>query len=233
MRNRLIKVGACAHENRAHFQRSLIGWFEENGREYPWRHRTGPYEILLSEVLLQQTNADRVIDVYNKLIREFPDPYALALSEIDKLVSIMKPIGLNYKAARLKRLGEEIVNRYRGAIPSREDELMRLPGVGQYIANAVLCFAFLCKVPLVDVNVLRLYERIFSLRSVKRRAREDPVVWQFAADMLPDDFREYNWAVIDFCAKMCLSSCPTCDICPVSWACNWLQSERSLDGRDG
>jgi A/G-specific adenine glycosylase len=230
MMNRSAKVGTRAYNNTEYFQRSLIRWFEENGRKYPWRNGTGPYEILLSEVLLQQTNADRVVDVYNQLIRKFPDPHTLALSEIDELISIMKPIGLNYKAARLKKLGEVIVNKYGGDIPSQEEELLSLLGVGQYIANAVLCFAFSYKVPLVDVNVLRMYERVFSLQSTKRRAREDPAVWQFAAKMLPDNFREYNWAVIDLCSKICTIRHPLCDSCPVSWVCCWLQSQRSLHG---
>jgi len=174
--NRSTEVSACVYYNKAPFQRSLIRWFEKNGREYPWRYDPSPYEILLSDVLLQQTNADRVVDVYNQLIREFPDARALAFSEIDELTSIMKPLGLKYKVARLKKLGEVIISKYGGDIPCQEDELLSLPGVGQYIANAILCFAFSYKVPLVDVNILRMYERVFSLRSAKRRAREDPAV---------------------------------------------------------
>jgi len=228
----LTKACAYACSNKRRFQRSLINWLEENGREYPWRCCTDPYEILLSEVLLQQTNADRVVDVYNQLIRGFPDPDALALSDINKLTSIMKPIGLKYRAARLKKLCEIIVEKYRGDIPSEEGELLSLPGIGHYITNAILCFAFSCRVPLVDVNVLRMYGRVFSLKSVKRRAREDPSVWQFAADMLPNDFKRYNWAVIDFCAKICVKRSPLCNACPVTWACDWLQSQKNLDGAE-
>lgn len=220
------------HIIKSDFQNTILDWFKSNRRDYPWRLENEAYRILISEILLQQTNADRVVDVYNQLIREFPDPRTVALSEIDELISIMKPIGLNYKAARLKKLGEIIVSKYGGDIPSQEDELLSLPGVGQYITNAVLCFAFSYKVPLVDVNSLRMYERVFSLQSAKRRAREDPAVWQFAAKMLPDNFREYNWAVIDFCAKMCFTRRPTCGICPVSWACGWFKSHGNLGGRE-
>lgn len=225
------KACACACSDKTRFQQSLINWFEENGREYPWRHCTNPYEVLLSEVLLQQTNADKVVDVYNQLLREFPDLRALALSDINELTSLMKPVGLRYRAARLKKLCEIIVEKYGGDIPSEEGELLNLPGIGQYITNAILCFAFSCRVPLVDVNVLRMYERVFSLKSAKRRAREDPLVWQFAADMLPDDFKQYNWAIIDFCAKVCSTGHPSCDTCPVGWTCGWLESRRSLHDR--
>ena len=233
MMNRSTEVSAYVYYNKTSFQRSLISWFEKNGREYPWRCNPSPYEILVSEVLLQQTNADRVVNIYNQLIRKFPDPHALALSEIDELISIIKPIGLNYRVARLKKLSGLIVRKYGGDIPSQKDELLSLPGIGQYIANAVLCFAFSHKVPLVDVNILRMYERVFSLKSAKRRAREDPAVWQFAAEMLPDNFREYNWAIMDFCAKICTTRCPNCGICPASWACSYFQSQGVLTiGKD-
>lgn len=233
MLNRLTKPSQNGYFDKPCFQKTLISWFEENDRQYPWRQVTNPYQILLSEILLQQTNADRVVSVYDQLVKEFPEPRSLELAEIHDLSSIMKPLGLHYRASRLKKLGEVLVHKYGGEIPSGKEDLLSLPGVGKYISNAVQCFAFSWRLPLVDVNTMRMYERVFSLQSTKRRAREDPRIWQFAADMLPNDFKRYNWAVIDFCAKMCINSCPACDACPVSWACDWLQSHQKVESWEG
>ena len=219
------------HQIKSDFQKTILDWFESNRRDYPWRIETEAYRILISEILLQQTNAEKVIPVYNQMIHQFPDVTALAVADVERLASLVRPLGLRYRVTRLNGMAAEVLRKFKGHIPSSEKELLALPGVGKYIANAVLCFAYSSRVPLVDVNALRLYERVFSLQSAKRRAREDPAVWQFAADLLPNDFKEYNWAVIDFCAKMCTVSTPKCNACPVNWSCNWFQSHRSLNSR--
>ena len=214
------------------FQKTILGWFKTNHRDYPWRIETEAYRILISEILLQQTNADRVIPIYNQLIHQFPNVTALAVADSDRLASLARPLGLRYRVTRLNGMAAEVLRKFGGHVPSSEKELLALPGVGKYIANAVLCFAYSSRVPLVDVNVLRLYERVFSLQSAKRRAREDLSVWQFAAELLPNDFKEYNWAAIDFCAKMCIIRHPLCNVCPVSWTCDWLQPHRNLGSRE-
>lgn len=220
------------HQVKSDFQIAILDWFKSNHRDYPWRIETKAYRILISEILLQQTNADKVIPVYNQLVHQFPDITALAVADVDRLASLVRPLGLRYRVSRLKEMAAEVLRKFGGHVPSSERDLLTLPGVGKYVANAVLCFAYSFKVPLVDVNVLRLYERVFSLQSAKQRPREDPVVWRFATELLPNDFKEYNWAVIDFCAKMCTVRVPACNVCPVSWACSWLQSRKSHGSRE-
>ena len=214
------------NECKINFQKIMINWFKKNRRNYPWRKDTEPYKILISEIMLQKTNADRVAEVYSQFMQKFPDLPTLALSEIEELTSILKPLGLKYRAARLKNLAEVILTRFGGNIPSQKEELLTLPAVGEYIANAVLCFAYSNIVPLVDINVIRLYERVFSYRSDKKRAREDPKMWEFAAEMMPVvDFKEYNWSLIDFGAKICLNRCPICDRCIVRYKCSYFRDQ--------
>ena len=221
----LHKSYSCSYAHEIPFQQILIDWFKKNRRDYPWRKDTEPYRVLISEIMLQQTNADRVAQVYPQFLRKFPDVAKLALSKREELKSILKPLGLNYRAARLKNLAEVLLTRFGGNIPPQKEELLTLPTVGEYIANAVLCFAYSNRVPLVDINVVRLYERVFSLRSDKKRAREDPKLWEFAAEMMPvTDFKEYNWALIDFGAKICLSKHPRCDKCTIRCICNYFST---------
>ena len=208
------------------FQKSILDWHEKNGRGYIWREYSDPYKILVSEIMLQQTNADRVAQIYPQFMQRFPDTIALAHSEVEELKLILKHLGLDYRAARLKNMAQRLAIEYGGEVPSAEETLLALPGVGQYIANAVLCFAYSNRVPLVDINVVRLYERVFSLRSDKKRAREDPKIWEFATEMMPiTEFRKYNWALIDFGAKICMSKNPRCDQCTVRFICSYSSDQ--------
>ncbi len=208
------------------FQLAMLDWYEKNGRGYLWRSQIDPYKVLVAEIMLQQTNADRVAQIYPQFIQRFPDTIALARSEVEELKLILKSLGLDYRAARLKNIAQKLATEYGGEVPSTEETLSALPGVGLYIANAVLCFAYSNRVPLIDINVVRLYERVFSLRSDKKRAREDLKIWEFAAEMMPvTGFKKYNWALIDFGAKICMSKNPRCDKCTVRFICNYSSDQ--------
>lgn len=203
------------------FQGSILDWYEKNGRGYIWREYSDPYKILVSEIMLQQTNADKVSPVYQLFTQQYPNIRALAQAELPDLMTVMKPIGLGYKAHRLKRVAEKLVAEYKADLPAEEEALMALPGIGRYISNAILCFAFDRKVALVDVNVVRLYHRVLGVASEKTRSRDDPKLWKFAGEMLPvTRAKEYNLALIDFSAKVCTLRKPKCDGCPVSSLCN-------------
>ena len=203
------------------FQQSVLDWYEKNGRGYIWREYSDPYKILVSKIMLQQTNADKVSPVYQLFTQQYPNIRTLAQAELPDLMTVMKPIGLAYKAQRLKRVAEKLVAEYKADLPAEEEALMALPGIGRYISNAILCFAFDRKVALVDVNVVRLYHRVFGVASEKTRPRDDPKLWKFAREMLPvARSKEYNLALIDFSAKVCTLRKPKCNRCPVSSLCN-------------
>ena len=203
------------------FRQAILDWYEKNRRGYIWRGYSDPYNILVSEIMLQQTNADRVSPVYRRFTQKYPNIRALAQAKLPDLMTVMKPIGLYYRAHRLKRVAEKLVAQYEGALPSKEEVLLALPGIGRYISNAILCFAFDKRVALVDVNVVRLYHRVLDVTSEKARPRDDPKLWKFAGAMLPvTRFKEYNLALIDFSAQVCTLWKPKCDRCPVSSLCN-------------
>jgi A/G-specific adenine glycosylase len=204
------------------FRESILDWYEKNGRGYFWRETSDPYKILVSEIMLQQTNADKVSPVYQRFTQQYPNIRKLAEAQLSDLITVVKPIGLGYKAHRLKRVAEKVVAEYKADLPAEEEALMALPGIGRYISNAILCFAFDRRVALVDVNVVRLYHRVFGVTSEKTRPRDDAKLWKFAGEMLPTTrAKEYNLALIDFSAKVCTPRKPKCDECAVSSLCNF------------
>ena len=218
--NKQTKVSVISEKKAVIFQQAILDWYEKNRRGYIWRGQSDPYKILISEIMLQQTNADRVLAVYQRFIQQYPGIRELAQARLPDLMTIIKPIGLGYRAHRLKRVAEKLVAEYDGDLPAREEALLALPGVGQYITNAILCFAFDKKVAMVDVNVVRLYHRVFGITSEKHRPRDDRKLWKFAQEMLPvNRFKEYNLALIDLSAQICTSRKPKCDECPASSIC--------------
>lgn len=213
------------------FSTAMLEWYEKHGRHYLWRLQKDPYKILVAEIMLQQTNADKVEPVYTEFINKFPDPKALAQSDMQDLKEELKPLGLEYRVARLKNMAQKLVMEHNGKAPSTEEGLKALPGVGQYIANAVLCFAYSERIALVDVNVIRLYSRVFGIKSRTKRPRDDKEVWVFATKMLPEvNFREYNFALIDFSAQICTLKRTNCVECPVTDICLYYTKSGETNG---
>jgi A/G-specific adenine glycosylase len=202
------------------FRRQTLRWFRQHGRAFAWRGSTDPYQVLIAEILLQRTRADLVPDAYARFIRAFPDSFSLAAARIEDTVEILHPLGFTHRSARLPALGRTIVERHEGAIPNTKAELLALPGVGEYVANAVLSIAFKKRLPLVDPNVIRLFGRYLGERSEKARPRDDPALWKLVADYLPArNVREFNLAVVDLGAIVCRPRRPRCTECPLRTRC--------------
>jgi len=230
--SRLKHQGSPSGESTMIFQRAMLDWYEKNRRGYVWRAHTDPYGILVAEIMLQQTNADRVEQVYTRFLKKYPNVSALARSNLQDLRAVLRPLGLDYRAVRLKDIAEELVIQHGAEVPRTEESLVALPGIGRYVANAVLCFAYSKRMALVDVNIIRLYDRLFGFRSHKNRPREDNKVWEFAEKMLPEtNFKEYNLALLDFTAKICTSKRPDCVECPVTDICFYYTKNGEINGK--
>lgn len=158
-----------AKEVKIKFRRNLMHWYKENKRSFPWRNSKDPYQILISEVLLQKTDAPKVLPVYKKFIKKYPTPEILQQAKLPELKKILKDLGLHYRAERLKSIGEDLCVLHEGKVPAQKDQLLRFKGLGEYASSAIMCFAYDKREAIVDNNVVRLFERIFGFKTSRVR----------------------------------------------------------------
>ncbi len=206
-------------------QESIIRWFDTNGRDLPWRTTSDPYEVLIAEMLLRRTTATAVARVYSAFIRRFERPEQLARARVRTIASMVGTLGLqNLRALHLQQTAAHIVKEFKGSIPDTMERLVNLPGVGVYVASAVLNFAFCRPSPLVDGNTIHLLSRLFELKFAGPANRS---AWDFIASFeLGEQNKAFYWGVIDLVAMVCLRRDPRCEICPLQEPCLWRQKNR-------
>jgi A/G-specific adenine glycosylase len=193
----------------------LLEWYKTYGRGFPWRNPkiNDPYKILVTELLLQKTKAEMVTSIWETFFKEFPTIQNLATADENSILEIIGQLGLSYRAKRLRQMAEQIVRQYNGKIPSHFHDLLRLYGVGPYIASSVLCFAFNKRQPIVDVNIMRLMNRFKGFT-------DEISVRNFLEEVLPiKKFKEFNWALIDLATLVCKPNKPLCLKCPLKLRC--------------
>ena len=206
------------------FRSRLLRWGKENRRDFPWRRTNDPYKILVTEILLQRTLAQKVVPVSEELFSRWSTLGELADADRDEVADVLEPLGLqNRRAKALVEIGGRLSQ---SGVPKNEEDLLELPFVGRYAANATLCFAFGEARAVVDVNVVRIYGRVFGFNW---ESDQDSHAWEFAEEMLPDDqAQEYNLALLDFGATVCTASNPACSVCPLSEMCEYFQTENAI-----
>jgi len=195
-------------------QKTLLRWYSRNRRDLPWRKTKNPYRILLSEIMLQQTQVSRVLQKYPAFLKKFPDFRALAHARTSEVIVAWRGMGYNNRAVRLQQLAREVIETHGGTLPQSASELDTLPGIGRYTAHALACFAFGQTVPVVDTNVRRVLQRLFP-KALRKKGE-----WETARLALPKR-RAYNWnqALMEFGALVCTATAPKCDVCPVKRFC--------------
>jgi A/G-specific adenine glycosylase len=207
-------------ESKRQFNCALGGWFAHYGRGFPWRRTRNPYRVLVAEVLLRKTRAADVVDVYREVVQTWPTVTHLAHCRLGALRRIIAPIGLPGRARAMRQAARLACSQHGGRIPNTRSDLARLPGVGDYIAAAVLCFARGAAVPLVDGGIGRVLGRAFSVPPSGRPAYLDDRLWALADVLLPaSGARNHNLALLDLAALVCRRVQPSCDSCPVRNIC--------------
>ncbi|HVX21812.1 MAG TPA: A/G-specific adenine glycosylase [Acidimicrobiales bacterium] len=197
--------------------RAVVRWGSANRRDLPWRATRDPWLVLVSEVMLQQTQADRVVGPYRRFVDRFPTAAACAAAGPAEVVRAWDGLGYNRRAVFLHRAAAAVVERHDGRIPADLDALLALPGIGAYTARAVLVFAFEADVGVVDTNVARLLARAVAGRPLR------PAEAQELADRLVPTGRswELNQSLFDLGARHCRSRRPDCAGCPLDRRCAW------------
>jgi A/G-specific adenine glycosylase len=206
----------------------VLDWGADHRRDLPWRHTRDPWAVLVSEVMLQQTQADRVIGYYRTFLNTFPTPAACARARPAAVLGVWSGLGYNRRALNLHRAAQAIVTEHDGALPAEEQALRALPGVGPYTARAVLSFAFGADVATVDTNVVRVLARcVEGAPLTVARA-------QVLADRLVPSGRswDFNQTMFDLGATVCVPR-PACAECPLRRLCRWRRGAPGRSGPDG
>ena len=194
----------------------MIKWYGSNGRDLPWRKTRDPYSIFLSEIMLQQTQAHRVIPKWHSFLSLYPNWITLASAPLADLIREWVGLGYNRRIIRASKAARIILNQYQGDLPSEPELLLALPGVGNYTSSAIQCFAFNKPVPVVDVNVNRVLIRFYGLKSPQAPSR----IRELAKQSLPKRHTyEWNQALMDIGASICKAKKINCTICPLRKSC--------------
>ena len=202
------------------FQARLLRWFQKNGRDLPWRRTRDPYKILVSEVMLQQTQVVRVREYYGRFLREYPTIQDLASANPARVRDSWDGLGYYARARNLHAAARTVVRRHGGRFPRLVEDVLALPGVGRYTAGAVLSFAYGEPAPILDTNVRRVLSRIFVRRRASRRAATERRLWALAEATIPaGDAWGFNQALMDFGATVCTARNPRCSACPMRRHC--------------
>ena len=199
---------------------ALLDWFAVNARDLPWRRTRDPYHILISEIMLQQTQVDRVIPFYAAFLERFPDERSLAEGSTAEVIKLWKGLGYNRRAVNLQRAVQHVVVELDGVWPRTVDALRALPGIGPYTAGAIACFAFEQDVPFIDTNMRRVLHRLFVGPDLPEAQATDREITEIAAAMVPPgNGWTWNQALIEFGALQCTARKPACVICPLQQSC--------------
>ena len=214
--------------------RQLLDWYAKNGREMPWRVKGGahfnPYAVWISEIMLQQTRVETVIPYYHRFLALFPTLEALASAPEQDVLKAWEGLGYYSRARNLLRGARQVMEDYHGVIPSDPAELAGITGIGPYTAGAVASIAFDRPVPAVDGNVIRVLSRVFGIREDVGQPSVRRHLDQLAAGLVPADRPgDYNQAVMDLGATVCVPGTPDCGACPL---CGFCDAFRAGDAAD-
>lgn len=202
------------------FAAKLLEWSDLNRREFPWRKRLSAYRVLVAEQLLRKTSAIQVKAVYAKFLRRFTGPMKLAQADPGEIQEVIRPLGMEKRRSiTLHRFGVEVADRFHGNTPLSRDELVTLPGVGDYAADAVRSLVAGDRLPMVDRNAVRVISRVFSLRLPPNYRKAVTRTRDF---MLAHEFggAPFNFALLDFAATVCTSRNPKCSTCTMRRFCD-------------
>ena len=208
-----------AKEIKSKWGKKIIQWEEENGKDFSWRKHRSPYRVLVSELLLKRTTSTAAARTYNVFLSSYPDVIQLSKKHNKHLLVILKDIGLyRQRSIQIKKMAEYLVNEYGGKIPDDYSELIRVPGIGEYTASAVLVFGYGRPKAVVDSNVERVIGRAFGVKGKTLKEIAETLIPKKNADI-------YNYGMIDIGSKICHYKYIKCEKCPVNNYCSFMNKK--------
>jgi len=205
---------------RGRVRRRLLGWFNQNARDLPWRRDPTPYRVWVSEIMLQQTQVATVIPYYNRFLNSFPTVEALAESDEMTLLGHWEGLGYYRRARSMHAAARKIVDQHDGKFPEQYDDVLALPGIGRYTAGAILSISRDQRLPVLEGNTQRVFSRWVSMRGVIGETATTNLLWKIAESMLPrKGAGDFNQAAMELGALICTAKNPRCPECPLSRIC--------------
>jgi A/G-specific adenine glycosylase len=218
---------------------ALLGWFDANARDLPWRRTSDPYAIWVSEIMLQQTQVRTVIPYWERWMKSLPDVARLARADDDRVLKLWEGLGYYSRARNLQRAAREIMGRFGGAVPAGRDALLGLPGIGPYTAGAIASIAFDRPEPILDGNVMRVLTRLLALRGDPKAGPLNRRLWKEARALVQTAAAlgnagerrcsRLNQALMELGATVCTPAAPDCARCPWAGGCRARRSGRAED----
>ena len=208
--------------DRRRFRQRLLTWYQRHGRDLPWRKTDDPYHILVSEIMLQQTQVDRVVLKYVEWLEKYPTMTALAGAPDAEVRATWYPLGYNIRPKRLQSIAREAVAKYGGELPSDERTLRSFKGIGAYTAGAIRSFAFRERAAILDTNVARVLFRVFVAAGDPKSHAMKRHLWDVSEALVPSRHGyDFNQALMDLGATVCVARNPKCLVCPMANGCAW------------
>jgi A/G-specific adenine glycosylase len=206
--------------DRRRFRQRLLTWYRAHGRDLPWRKTDDPYHILVSEIMLQQTQVDRVLPKYAEWLRKYPSFSALAAAPEQEVTDTWYPLGYNVRPRRLQTIAREAVARYGGELPKDAATLLSFKGIGAYTAGAIRSFAFHERAAILDTNVARVLFRVFVGTGNAKSHTMKRHLWTLSEALVQTRHAfNFNQALMDLGAMVCVARNPKCPVCPMAKGC--------------
>jgi A/G-specific adenine glycosylase len=209
---------------------ALLAWLERNGRRFPWRATTAPWQVYLSEILLQRTRARAVDTIYDQFFKSFPDPATLRAATDEEITAQIESLGFgNQRTRTLNEVAELLVTEHEGEVPRSLDELQRPWRVGPYSARATMLFAFHEPLALVDTNFARVFGRLFGYE-MPDQPHKSETVYQLLDALVPETAglcRAFNLAILDLADAICTPAEPACNRCPLADRCAYASEQNT------
>jgi A/G-specific adenine glycosylase len=217
------------HEQLDAIRAALLGWFVASGRELPWRRTRDPYQIMVSEIMLQQTQVDRVLPKFKAFLERFPTVEALASAPTAEVIRAWAGLGYNRRAVNMQRTARAVLEDHGGQFPHDLATLLKLPGIGPYTAGAIACFAFEQDIGFMDTNIRRVIQRLFVGPEEYGMAAEAQLLALAQAAVPAGRGWAWNQAIMELGALICTAAAPACWRCPVQSHCRAYAARRSAD----
>jgi len=210
------------------FRKAILSWFDQHGRTtLPWQQQATPYQVWVSEIMLQQTQVNTVIPYFERFMSHFPTVYALATADLDTVLHLWTGLGYYARARNLHKSAKLLVDEFAGEFPTTLEEMMHLPGIGRSTAGAILSLGLGQRATILDGNVKRVLSRVHTVAGISTSSATLNELWQLAERYTPSErVAAYNQAMMDLGALICTRSKPACNDCPIQRKCLAFQSDR-------